>query len=206
MAVGGACRGAGAAATCPLAATGAASASSRARMRAAATPTMRSAGRSHSGGELPAASSSWSRPVVAAAASSRCRLGEKGSWTSAGHYCGVQQVRRGEKLVCHSGARFLGRGGRDETCLCASGTRRLLCGRGDEMDCAMPHLMDTAPFRGVCQAPSRGRDPRDLTVPMAFFGFGKSKLPEVVQVGILLRRSCVEFQVHSSGRVQKLCV
>jgi hypothetical protein len=79
--------------------------------------------------------------------------------------------------------------------------------RGDEMDCAMPHLMDTVPFRGVCQAPSRGRDPRDLTVPMAFCGFGKSKLPEVVQVGGLV-------VAHSSlprdgivGRVgmQKLC-
>jgi hypothetical protein len=176
MAVGGACRGAmGAAATCPSAATGAASASSRGRASVAA--------RSHSGGE-------------------------KGSWTSrgrgAGHYCGVQQVRSSEKLVCHSGARFLGRGGRDETRRCGSGTRRL---RGDEMDCAMPHLMDTVPFRGVCQAPSRGRDPRDLTVPMAFCGFGKSKLPEVVQVGGLV-------VAHSSlprdgivGRVgmQKLC-
>lgn len=50
------------------------------------------------------------------------------------------------------------------------------------MDCAMPHLMDTAPFRGVCQAPSwRVRD--TSVVPMAFFGFGKNKLPDVVQAG-----------------------
>lgn len=44
--------------------------------------------------------------------------------------------------------------------------------------------MDTAPFRGVCQAPSfRVRDARDASVPMAFFGFGKNKLPEIVQAG-----------------------
>lgn len=55
--------------------------------------------------------------------------------------------------------------------------------RRDEMDFAMSHLMDPAPFRGVCHAPSRVRDARDSTVPMAFFGFGKKQLPDVVQVG-----------------------
>lgn len=51
------------------------------------------------------------------------------------------------------------------------------------MDFAMSHLMDPAPFRGVCHAPSRVRDARDSTVPMAFFGFGKKQLPDVVQAG-----------------------
>jgi len=51
------------------------------------------------------------------------------------------------------------------------------------MDSLMPHLMDTAPFRGVCQAPSHVRAAREVMVPMAFFGYGKAKLPEVVQAG-----------------------
>ena len=61
----------------------------------------------------------------------------------------------------------------------------LLGGGGGGMDSLMPHLMDTAPFRGVCQAPSHVRAAREVMVPMAFFGYGKAKLPEVVQVGFI---------------------
>lgn len=54
---------------------------------------------------------------------------------------------------------------------------------GRKMDLLMPHMIDTAPFRGVCQAPSHAQVARELVVPMSFFGYGKAKLPEVVQVG-----------------------
>ncbi|KAG0562342.1 hypothetical protein KC19_9G138800 [Ceratodon purpureus] len=200
--VGGTCRCTVATATC----TSPATASSLADVRSATTQTMRLEARSHSGERQVGAS--WCRPVVAAASS--CRLGgsasgrrERSIWNSsattqphpAGHYCaGVSS----EKLVCQSGACFVGRIGRGKGIGTGTGrggegssvgvvtTRfgggRLLRG-GDAMDCAMPHLMDTAPFRGVCQAPSRMREARDFSVPMAFFGFGKSKLPDVVQAG-----------------------
>lgn len=159
---------------------------------ATTTPTMRfTAGapfethsRSHSAFVAPSLCSSvrgsWCRPVVTAASS--CGLGggattrnSAGAATIWGHYCcrvrfgGRDGRARGgeQRGVLRGGASLLGSG-------------RLL--RRDQMDFAMPHLMDTAPFRGVCQAPSRMRDARDTSVPMAFFGFGKSKLPDVVQV------------------------
>ena len=130
----------------------------------------------------------WCGPVGAAAASRRLgkRWGRNSGHQAAGlqeHYCaseGPVGHRSGGAVEARSFGGRSGRGRREEPC---KRVRRLLRLRGDEMDCAMPHLMDTAPFRGVCQAPSRVRDARDLIVPLAFFGFGKSKLPEVVQVG-----------------------
>lgn len=207
MVVGGTCRGT-VAATCAAAPT--ATASSRALMRSATTGTMRFSGHANLETRSPCgsqgrsgAAAAWCRPVVAAA-SSCARVGEsriaRSIWNSrasqpepsAGHYCVA--LTTSEKLVCRSRALFVGRRGcggaaaaglREASGLGVAtttfGPRRVL--RGDGMDCAMPHLMDTAPFRGVCQAPSRVRDARDLSVPMAFFGFGKSRLPEVVQVG-----------------------
>lgn len=68
------------------------------------------------------------------------------------------------------------------------------------MDSLMPHLMDTAPFRGVCQAPSHVRAARDVMVPMAFFGYGKAKLPEVVQVGFIHHNFICPFSDPSFPR------
>ena len=73
-------------------------------------------------------------------------------------------------------------------------------GGGGRMDSLMPHLMDTAPFRGVCQAPSHVRAAREVMVPMAFFGYGKAKLPEVVQVGFIHHNSICPFSDPSFPR------
>lgn len=99
------------------------------------------------------------------------------------------RVPSSERIACYSGRVRLDRAGRGRRGSSsvgrefgASRSRRLLQQR-DGMDCAMLHLMDTAPFRGVSQAPSRVRDAGDSMVPMAFFRFGKSNLPDVVQAG-----------------------
>jgi hypothetical protein len=60
---------------------------------------------------------------------------------------------------------------------------------GSRMDLRMPHLVDTAPFCSVVQAPSSPSSHghantvhHPVTVPMSFFGYGKAKVPDVVQV------------------------
>ncbi|KAH8969907.1 hypothetical protein BDL97_02G058400 [Sphagnum fallax] len=61
---------------------------------------------------------------------------------------------------------------------------------GSKMDLRMPHLVDTAPFCSVVQAPSSPSSHghantvhHPVTVPMSFFGYGKAKVPDVVQAG-----------------------
>lgn len=60
---------------------------------------------------------------------------------------------------------------------------------GSKMDLRMPHLVDIAPFCSVVQAPSSPSSHghantvhHPVTVPMSFFGYGKAKVPDVVQV------------------------
>ncbi len=57
------------------------------------------------------------------------------------------------------------------------------------MDLRMLHLVDIAPFCSVVQAPSSPSSHghantvhHPVTVPMSFFGYGKAKVPDVVQV------------------------
>jgi len=57
------------------------------------------------------------------------------------------------------------------------------------MDLQMPHLVDIAPFCSVVQAPSSPSSHGHantvhhlVIVPMSFFGYGKAKVRDVVQV------------------------